>query len=269
MAAAGVSARVADYHVHSRFSDGEGEPAELVERALALGLPAIGFADHFTPAAVDDQGGYGLWRADLDDYVTAVRAAAAGCPEMTVLLGVEADYLPEAEAELAEVEAAYPLDYMLCGIHFVDGFSFDDTPNRDDGRWRDAGFYCRYYGLVRRAMETGLFDILAHIDYIHLWGHPVPGDISAAENDALVAIAAAGAALEVNTTGLLDVAARMYPLPDLLARAHERRVPLVFGSDAHALDQVGWCFDDGVALARGAGYASWRELPSHDERPFD
>ncbi len=268
MGAVGDSALVGDYHIHSCFSDGEGEPAQLVERALALGLPAIGISDHLVPEALGERGGYGIGRDRLDDYVTAVHDAARRYPEIRVLLAVEADYILETEDELAETLAAYPFDYVIGGLHFVDGFSFDDPSNRDDRRWRDAGLYRRYYALVRRAMETGSFDVLAHIDYIRLWDHPLPGDISAAEDDALAAIVTAGAALEVNTTGTLDVAGRMYPVPDLLARAHARGVPIVFGSDAHEPDQVGWGFDDAVALARAAGYDAWRELPSRRERPF-
>ncbi len=263
-----VGIRVGDYHTHSRFSDGEGEPAELVERALALGLPAIGISDHYAPGVLEEQGGYGVERDRLGDYVAAVHDAARRHPEITVLLALEADYVPEAENELASILAAYPFDYVIAGLHFVDGFSFDDPPSRDDRRWQDPGLYRRYYALVRRAMETGFFDVLAHIDYIRLWGHPLPGDISAAEDDALAAVMEAGAALEVNTTGTLDFAGRMYPVPGLLARARARGLPIVFGSDAHELGQVGWMFDEAVALARGAGYDTWRELPSRRERPF-
>jgi histidinol-phosphatase (PHP family) len=264
----GAGVRVGDYHTHSRFSDGEGEPAELVARALALGLPAIGISDHYAPEVLGEQGGYGVARDRLDDYVAAVRDAARRYPEIEVLLALEADYVPEAEDELAAVLAAYPFDYVIAGLHFVDGFSFDDPPGRDDRRWQDPDLYRRYYALVRRAMETGFFDVLAHIDYIGLWGHPLPGDISAAEDDALAAVAEAGAALEVNTTGTLDFAGRMYPVPGLLARARAGGVPIVFGSDAHELGQVGWMFDEAVALARSAGYDAWCELPSRRERPF-
>jgi histidinol-phosphatase (PHP family) len=263
---AGAGIRVGDYHVHSRFSDGEGEPAELVERALALGLPAIGISDHYAPEVLGEQGGYGVERDRLGDYVAAVRDAARRYPGIEVLLALEADYVPEAEGELAAILATYPFDYVIAGLHFVDGFSFDDPAARDDRRWQDPALYRQYYALVRRAMETGLFDVLAHIDYIRLWGHPLPGDISAAEDDALAAVVEAGAALEVNTTGTLDYAGRMYPMPGLLARARARGLPIVFGSDAHELGQVGWLFDEAVALARGASYDTWRELPSRRAR---
>jgi histidinol-phosphatase (PHP family) len=258
-----------DCHVHTRFSDGGGEPAQCVERALALGLPEIGFADHLTPSALGAEGDWSIRHESLDEYVGAVRAAAARYPEITVLLGVEADYVPEAEDELAGLLGAYPFDYVIGGLHYVDGFAFDEPSNRDDGRWADgATLYERYYELLGRAASTGLFDILAHLDYIVLWGHPLRAGVSAAEDEALRAIAAAGAAIEVNTTGTLDPAGRMYPAPGLLARACRMNIPLVFGSDAHEVDQVGWSFDEGVALARRAGYGSSLRLSSGTQEPL-
>jgi histidinol-phosphatase (PHP family) len=258
-----------DYHVHTRFSDGEGEPAQCVARALALGLPEIGISDHLAPSVLAADGDWSIRRERLDEYVGAVRDAAADYPEITVLLGVEADFVPGAEDELAQMLAAYPCDYVIGAVHYVDGFAFDDPPNRDDRRWADgAALYERYYEVLGRAASTGLFDVLAHVDYIGLWGHVVRADVPAAEDEALRAIAAAGAAIEVNTTGTLDPAGQMYPAPGLLERAQRLGIPLVFGSDAHAIDQVGWSFAEGVALAKGAGYTSCLRLSSRSEQPL-
>ena len=258
-----------DYHVHTRFSDGEGEPAQCVERALALGLPEIGITDHLTPAALGGQGDWSIRHTCLDDYVGAVRDAAARYPEITVLLGVEADYVPGAEDELAGLLGAYPFDYVMGGLHYVDGFSFDDETTREDPRWDDAAtLYRRYYALVSRAAACGLFDVLAHLDYVMLWGRRTDGDTSAAEDEALAAMAAHGVAVEVNTTGTLDAAGRMYPAPGLLGRACRLGIPLVFGSDAHAVDQVGWQFDAAVSLARQAGYRTSLSFSSGVQKPL-
>jgi histidinol-phosphatase (PHP family) len=258
-----------DYHVHTRFSDGEGEPEQCVERALALGLPEIGISDHLTPSVLGAEGDWSIGHERLDEYVAAVREAAARHPEITVLLGVEADYVPGAEDELAGLLGAYPFDYVIGGLHYVDGFSFDDAPNRDDPRWADgATLYERYYELVGRAAATGLFDVLAHLDYIMLWGRLPAADISAAEDEALATMAAHGVALEVNTTGTLDPVGRMYPALGLMERARRVGIPVVFGSDAHEVDQVGWSFDEGVALARRAGYSSSLRLSSGTQEPL-
>jgi histidinol-phosphatase (PHP family) len=258
-----------DYHVHTRFSDGEGEPAQCVERALALGLPEIGITDHLTPSVLGAEGDWSISHERLDEYVRVVRAAAARYPEITVLLGVEVDYVPGTELELAGLLDAYPFDYVIGGLHYVDGFSFDDPPNRDDRRWDDAAsLYARYYELVSSAAVSGLFDVVAHLDYVMLWGRRTDADISAAEDEALAAMAAHGVAIEVNTTGTLEPAGRMHPAPDLLERARRLGIPVVFGSDAHEVEQVGWQFAAAVALARQAGYRTSLELSSGAQKPL-
>jgi predicted metal-dependent phosphoesterase TrpH len=45
---------VIDLHTHSRFSDGSDSPAQLAERAAALGLSAIALTDHDTTASHDE-----------------------------------------------------------------------------------------------------------------------------------------------------------------------------------------------------------------------
>jgi len=258
-----------DYHVHTRFSDGEGEPAQCVERALALGLPEIGITDHLTPSVLDAEGAWSIGHERLGEYVGAVRDAAARYPEITVLLGVEADYVPGAEAELAGLLGAYPFDYVIGGLHYVDGFSFDDEATRQDPRWDDAAsLYRRYYALLSCAAASGLFDVLAHFDYVMLWGRRTDEDVSAVEDEALAVMAAHGVAIEVNTTGTLEPAGLMHPAPDLLARACRLGIPVVFGSDAHEVDQVGWQFDAAVTLARQAGYRTCLELSSGAQKPL-
>lgn len=259
-----------DYHVHTAFSDGEGEPEQCVERALALGLPEIGITDHLVPSSLDADGDFSVAPARMEAYVRAVRDVALRYPAPRVLLGVEADYVPGTEDELAETLAAWPFDYVIGAVHCVDGFSFDDPRNRDDERWmdRDASVYMRYYELIRGAAACGLFDVIAHLDYITLWGHDVPCDISAAEAETLRAIAAAGVAIEVNTTGAMDPAGRMYPAPGLLARAWALDIPAVFASDAHEVRDVGWSFEQAVTLARGAGYQSSLQLSTRTLEPL-
>ena len=65
-------------------------------------------------------------------------------------------------------------------------------------------------------------------------------DLSALEDDALAAVAAAGLAIEIDTSRLdRHPAAEMYPAPDLLVRAHADGIALTLGSDAHHAAEVG------------------------------
>ena len=246
-----------DYHVHTTYSDGEGSVEDCVRRAVALGLPEIGIADHVcgVPQAAWDLASVPLDR--MDDYVAEVLDAAARHDDIAVLLGVEADYLPGHEDELAALLAAYPLQIVVGGVHVIDGFDFDSEERRDDPRWSDPdAVYIANYRAVQAAAETARFDIIAHLDYVGLWGHKPGPAVEPALDAALDAMAAHGCAIELNTDRITDPAGVMYPSEDILRRACLRQIPLVVSSDAHCAQHVGRLWDEAIALARRAGYTA-------------
>jgi len=244
-----------DYHVHTTYSDGEAGVAECVARAVALGLPEIGIADHLAGVEATPWDSATMPHARLGEYVAEVRETAARHSDITVLLGVEADYVAEHEAELAAILAAYPFQYVIGGIHVVDGFAFDDPGSRHDARWSDPdALFAAYYRAARRAADYGRFDVIAHLDYIGLWGHRAGPAVDREIDAALEAMAAAGCAIELNTDRFSDPAAVMYPTPATLRRAQRLGIPLVISSDAHEAEHVGRVWHEAIALAVTAGY---------------
>ena len=220
--AGSAAAPPGDYHVHTAWSDGTGTVEDVVRRAAELGLPEIAVAEHFTPSPGPDEDWW-LRPEQLGDYVADVRAAAARHDDVRVLLGVEAEYVAGREAELEEVLSAWPFEVVVLGIHEVDGFVFDDPALRGDPRWDDPdALLAAYYRTARQAAEWGRFDILAHLDYISLWGHrPGPAVLPEIEA-ALDALAASGAAIELNTRPLHRPGRRHVPVARDPARARTR-----------------------------------------------
>ncbi len=244
-----------DYHVHTTFSDGRNSVAECVDRAIELGLPEIGIADHFSPVQPTLWDSAGIELERLDEYVREVREAAARHPEIRVLLGLEADYVPEHEDRLRAFLHDWEFDYVIGGVHVVEGFEFDDPARCEDPVWADhEALFIQYYETVRMAADCDCFDVIAHLDYIGLWGHKAGPAARRAIDVALDAIATSGSAMELNTDRVSDPAQCMYPSDELLAAAHDRRIPLVIDSDAHQADQVGRFWDEAVERALRAGY---------------
>ena len=243
-----------DYHVHTSWSDGTGSVEDVVRRAAELGLPEIAIAEHFTPRPGQDEDWW-LRPDQLPAYVADVRAAAGRHDDVKVLLGVEAEYVVGQEAELAEYLSAWPFEVVVLGIHEVDGFVFDDPALRQDPRWDDPdALLIAYYRTVRRACEWGRFDIFAHLDWIGLWGHRPGVAVQPEIEAALDALAASGAAIELNTDRFSDPAGVMYPSVAILRAARTRGISLVIDSDAHEPEHVGRAWDEAVAHAREAGY---------------
>jgi histidinol-phosphatase (PHP family) len=257
-----------DYHVHTVWSDGEGSVEDCVRRAAELGVPEIAFAEHFALASGPDED----WRLrpeQLGDYVADVHAVAARHDDVKVLLGVEAEYVAGQESDLEEALAAWPFEVVVLGIHEVDGFVFDEPALREDPRWNDPdALFAAYYRTVQRAAEWQGFDIIAHMDYIGLWGHR-PGPAVLPEIwAALDALAGSGAALELNTDRVSDPAGVMYPSPDILRAAHARGIPLTIDSDAHEAEHVGRFWEEAIAMARAAGYRETLRLSDRELVPL-
>jgi len=254
-------AQPGDYHVHTTYSDGSGNVEECVQRAVVLGLPEIGIADHLSGVEHTAWDAASISFDRLEDYVDEVLALASRHDDIKVLLGVEADYATQHEDGFAELLAAYPFDYVIGGVHVLGGFDFDDPAKRGDSRWSDPdALFVAYYEAVRRAAESGRFSFIAHLDYIGLWGHKAGPGVDARIDAALDAIAASGTAIELNTDRVSDPAGVMYPSPDTLRRACRRGIPLVVSSDAHAAEHVGRLWDEAISMARQAGYRATLRL---------
>jgi histidinol-phosphatase (PHP family) len=253
---------IVDYHMHLRDSDegidhSVGAVERFVEVAAERGLDEIGFTEHVyyfvqTRGLWDQQ--YMLERCvhDLDRYVAAVmQAKERGLP---VKLGLEVDYAAGREPELADLLAAYPWDYLLGSVHYVDGFPVDQEPGLveklgPNEAWR------RYFVWLRNAARSGLFDSLAHPDLAkHHGPRPHPETVQWLHEETADAIEAAGVCIEVSSAGLYKPVGELYPDPPLLEACQARGVPITLASDAHVPQNVGRDIDRAIGLARGAGY---------------
>jgi histidinol-phosphatase (PHP family) len=253
---------IVDYHMHLRDPeeriDHTVEAVErFVEAAAARGIDEIGFTEHvyyFEQTRDLWTETYHVERCvyDLDPYVDAVtEAKERGLP---VKLGLEVDYFPGIEAELAELLEPYDWDYLLGSVHFVDGFAVDQAPGLvhklpAGEAWR------RYFVWLRNAARSGLFDSLSHPDLVKIFGvRPSEEETHFLHLETADAIEAAGVCLEVSAAGLHKPVGELYPDRSLLEACHERGVPITLASDAHVPQHVGRDLDRAVELAREAGY---------------
>lgn len=253
------------YHNHTTWSDGAPTLAAQIQAARAAGLDELGIADHLVLYPGGEEVEWSMPPDLLGDYVLELRAAAAEVRGLTLRLGVEADYFPETVADLRERLAAYPWDFVVGSVHYVNGFPVDEntrlwdalTPAERDDVWR--GYWVR----VRELAESGVYDFAAHLDLPKKFGHRPTIDLSAEVAAALDAVAAAGMALEINTAGWSLPAAEAYPSPSILREARRRGIPLLINADAHFPEFLTRDFDRARLLAAEAGYT---ELVRYERR---
>lgn len=259
----------ADYHMHTKWCrHATGEMRDYVEAGLARGLTEIGFSAHM-PVTVPFGQHLCLTAEEMHLYVAeARRLQDEYSGRIDILIGGECDFVPGREAEMDSLIAAHPFDYVFGSVHFIDGWAHDNP--RQKGRWEQvdvAAAYRRYYELLVEAARFGRFDIIGHFDLVKKFGYK-PGDgVNEAEAAAADAIAAAGMAVEINTAGWDRPCAEQYPSEAILRLLRERDIPICFGSDAHASNEVARHFDRARRLAWSLGWTTVSRYRSR--RRFD
>lgn len=106
---------------------------------------------------------------------------------------------------------------------WIGDWGFDLDPRSWEGR-SVAESYDRYYTILARAAESGLFDILGHC-------------------------------LEINSGGLRRPCRHLFPREETLSEVRRAGLPIVVSSDAHGPEEVGYGFTRVRALLRNAGFA--------------
>ena len=261
-----------DYHIHSTFSpDSPATPEELCRRAIVLGIPEIGFSEHW------DVGPYEkitrflqpeAWWNELE----RLRSLFAG--QLILRAGIEIAEPHLYPQETAEIISRLPFDYVLGSVHYVGEY---DMFSEEYFRQHTADeVYSAYFAEMDRMVRTANIDIIAHFDIPARTAKPILGYEPTRYEDAIRTILGIvierGLALDVNVAGLRRPAQNIMPDPLILRWYREmggERVTL--GSDTHSADQVGQHLDQALAALRGAGLNSVTQYERRQARliPLD
>ncbi len=240
-----------DLHNHTtRCNHATGTLDAYIERAIELGIDVYGFSEH---APMDFDETYRVSFADRGAYEAEVRAARKHYRDrIDIRLGYEVDWLP---GHMDDRVLQADVDYLIGSVHFLEKWGFDNPEFIGEWEARDIDtVWGDYFTAVEAMAESGWFDIVGHFDLIKLFKHLPATDIRTLARPALSAIARSGMVLEINTAGLRKLVAEIYPSRTLLEEAFSLNIPVTFGSDAHAITQVGAGYDHAIALAQSVGY---------------
>ena len=247
-----------DYHMHTPLcGHASGEPQEYVEQALKMGLEEIGFSDH-APLVSHEDARYTMNFSQLPLYHQMIEKVQKQYKDFTIKLGLEADYVPGFEKETKKILDGYPYDFVIGSVHFIDRWAFDDPEEKI--KWRDKDIntvYRDYYRLLRQSAESGLFDILGHVDLVKKFGHRASVDLTGEVERTAEVFKRTGITVEINTSGLRKPVNEIYPSPEVLKIYQGHGVPVTFSSDSHEPKDVGRDYDKAHALALAAGYKEY------------
>lgn len=243
--------QLADYHVHSRFSDGKSEPEEIVLQALRLGLRELGFSDH-SPSPQGDGPSWSMPPQAVPTYraeIARLKAKYEG--QLRILCGIEQDL------DSPDVPVGY--DYIIGSVHYLHPqgrwFCVDCSADilrsmTEEAYGGDPYALCEDY--FRRVAKLADLhpNIIGHFDLVSKFierdalfdpNHP---RYRAAQLGALDALLPLGVPFEINT-GAISRGCRTTPYPDAFARDYIRSHGgrLILCSDSHHASTLCYQFE--------------------------
>lgn len=243
-----------DYHTHTPLcKHAEGEPEAFVAQAIQLGLHSYGIADHAPmPPELELFDDWRMLYAELPlykEWIMRAKKAAAHTP-LRVLSALECDWLPGIEPWIQRLRQEHEWDYLIGSVHYL--------PNEeavDNSIYADSSItgsveedWKQYWASMQGLVESGLFDVVGHIDLVKIWGRSPQGDLSAYYRPTLDALEGSGMAVEINTAGWHKKCREQYPSEAILTELLRRRIPILINADAHYPEHLSRGWDDAIAL---------------------
>jgi len=230
----------ANLHTHTIYCDGKDTPEELVQRAIELGMVAIGFSGHeYSPNDTD----FCMSKEDTRNYIDDIlRLREQYKDQITIYLGIERDYFGEIDE--------FPYDYIIGSLHCVekDGalMCVDYTPEVMEqnvkkyfgGNYR--AYVERYYEILADVVTKTNATIVGHFDLITKFNEgsryfDEEADwYKKAALKALHKVAASKPIFEINTGAMArGYRTRPYPADFILEEIERLECPVILSSDCH------------------------------------
>jgi histidinol-phosphatase (PHP family) len=250
-----------DYHIHEYHSRDtiHAKIPNFIKEAEKKGLDEIAFTTHLIVSSPDVV--VSIRNDEIQEYVEEIRAAQEST-KVKLLVGLEVDYFPEEERKLERILNDYDFDIILGSTHYINGLDIGKRSVAEEffsGRPLSKGVD-EYFTVWKRAIESGLFDVMAHPDYwrkyVHLFrSKPTWQEYGEVVYDALESLVDHKVGIEVNTSGLRHGVGSFFPIQEFLISAREAGVDIItVGSDSHEPSSIGFGFNDACNQLKMAGF---------------
>jgi histidinol-phosphatase (PHP family) len=237
---------------------------EYVETAINAGVSEMGFSDHLGRYYLGKlqrkrYWDWGMPERDLDRYFEEARELKELFADRIVIrIGLEVDYIEGAEHLVERIVSRYPFDYLLGSVHCIPALGWYHLT-----RYADADIdkvYTWYFSAARAALQSGLFQSLAHMDFIWRlmkWPEARRADIVQFISETISRSVESGISIEINANGYISSRAnytrQFDPFDLMLDCIAEQKASITLGSDAHAPQLVAKFFPEIISVLKNKG----------------
>lgn len=266
-----------DGHTHTQYClHGSGEEAEaFVLKAIEKGFTQYSITEHpplpasfltKLPYTQGEIATFNMKDEDMDSYIKEMQVLKSKYKDkIAIKIGLELDYLPAEITHLRYLLKEYGsyLDDALLSLHFLwgrGGWRCVDHSSRDfqEGLIEHYSTYeeaqLAYYGLLEEAIKEDLGRYkpkrIGHMTLCNKFQHALNPQglksprVNKSIENILGLMVGQGYSIDVNVAGLYkEHCGEIYPPLWVIEKAKELGIPMVYGSDAHAVEDVGRSYD--------------------------
>ncbi len=260
-----------NFHTHSKYCDGSGDPEEYVLRALELGFTALGFSSH---APLPFENDWTLEKQDLTGYLEDIdKLKNIYKDKIEIYKGLEIDYIRDLMSPADRKYSSLNLDFSIGSVHVqkdertgefpgIDYTEHDMDQLLENTFSNDITLLIKsYYKDMREMIIQGGFTFLGHLDVVKKTNN---GSKYFSENarwyreevkNTLAAVKEKGVIMEVNTgNSRWENETSIFPSPWILRQARQMDIPVILSSDAHRPDRIDAHFPEALQVLKNAGY---------------
>lgn len=269
---------LADYHVHTEFSNDSIYPMEeVVKDAISLGIGDICFTDHvdygpyrdwddprgiqYRPGDEGEPEQVALTNVDYKKYFSMIEKMREKYREKIAIkagleFGVQTHTIPEYE----KLFRSYPFDFIILSIHQAGDQEFW-TNEYQSGRTQQEYNEDYYKELLSVVQNYHNYSVLGHMDLIvryDSYGVYPFEKLKPLLTEILKTVIADGKGIEVNTSNHRYGLSDMTPSRDILKLYKELGGTIItIGSDSHKKEHLGAYIDWAKEELRKLGYTQF------------
>lgn len=261
---------LADYHVHTHFSDDSVYPMEeIVKDAIAMGLDEICFTDHVDYGVKLDVGEAGttsrlnedgtpLRNVDYKAYFPMIESLQEKYEKQIVIRkGLEMGLQSHRIEQYEKLYETYPMDFILHSNHQVNDIEIF-LPEYFAGKSQKEYNRVYYEELLKTVQLYKHYSVLGHIDGFNRYdpkGECPLEDFEDIVYEILKIVIADGKGIEVNTANVRYHLKNTTPCKGILKMYKELGGEiLTIGSDSHAPGQLGFNIAQSQEMLKDLGF---------------
>ena len=261
-----------DSHCHSNNSfDAKNTVDEMCQAAISRGLYALAITDHCEAHYLNcgENCEFGIFDRQIPKSVSEMNIAKKQyAKQLKVLCGLELGEPMHDPAQTTKALSYGSFDFILASVHNLRGR--DDFYYMDFSKVNIDTILQEYFTELAETAAFEHFDSLAHLTYPLRYIVERTGsfpDLSKHYHlidDVFNILIKNHKALEINVSGLFKPMKTTLPDVSLVARFKELGGRYVtIGTDAHSEDMVGKGIEQGIAVAKEAGFTEYTIFENH------